>query len=132
VSIRQCRHKVLSMTFWLLTIGNHHSNFIETYDPPEHFICIGCSTIIYVKQPWLYFVAGNVSAVFTYKWKGEDMARMLDDMTRRVMVKITIASHCTKPYGNINRYLYTILLSYMILYTTIPNSFDLFIVVPNF
>ncbi|KAL5234628.1 hypothetical protein ACI65C_002038 [Semiaphis heraclei] len=46
---------------------------------------------------------GNVSAVFTYKWKGEDMARMLDDMTRRVMVKITIASHCTRPYGNINR-----------------------------
>ncbi|XP_015374518.1 PREDICTED: protein goliath isoform X1 [Diuraphis noxia] len=45
----------------------------------------------------------NVSAIFTYKWKGEDMARMLDDMTRRVMVKITIASHCTRPYGNINR-----------------------------
>ncbi|KAL4112992.1 hypothetical protein QTP88_016702 [Uroleucon formosanum] len=45
----------------------------------------------------------NVSAVFTYKWKGEDMARMLDDMTRRVIVKITIASHCTRPYGNINR-----------------------------
>ncbi|XP_022167003.1 protein goliath isoform X2 [Myzus persicae] len=45
----------------------------------------------------------NVSAVFTYKWKGEDMARMLDDINRRVMVKITIASHCTRPYGNINR-----------------------------
>ncbi|XP_025424764.1 protein goliath-like isoform X2 [Sipha flava] len=45
----------------------------------------------------------NVSAVFTYKWKGEDMARMLDDTKRRVMVKITIASHCTRPYGNINR-----------------------------
>ncbi|XP_050053395.1 E3 ubiquitin-protein ligase goliath isoform X2 [Aphis gossypii] len=45
----------------------------------------------------------NISAVFTYKWKGEDMARMLDDVTRRVMVKITIASHCTRPYGNINR-----------------------------
>lgn len=52
----------------------------------------------------LFFrVAGNVSAVFTYKWKGEDMARMLDDITRTVIVKITIASHCTKPYGNINR-----------------------------
>lgn len=29
---------------------------------------------------------------------------MLDDATRKVMVKITIASHCTRPYGNINRY----------------------------
>lgn len=53
-------------------------------------------------------VAGNVSAVFTYKWKGEDMARLLDDSTRRVMVKITIASHCTRPYGNINRYVFAL------------------------
>ncbi|XP_050434290.1 E3 ubiquitin-protein ligase goliath isoform X2 [Adelges cooleyi] len=45
----------------------------------------------------------NVSAVFTYKWKGEDMARMLEDKTRRVVVKITIASHCNRPYANINR-----------------------------
>ncbi|VVC33751.1 Hypothetical protein CINCED_3A000827 [Cinara cedri] len=45
----------------------------------------------------------NVSAVFTYKWKGEDMARFVDDSTKKVMVRITIASHCTKPYSNINR-----------------------------
>ncbi|XP_050544845.1 E3 ubiquitin-protein ligase goliath-like [Daktulosphaira vitifoliae] len=45
----------------------------------------------------------NLSAVFTYKWKGEDMARMLEDKNRKVVVKITIASHCTRPYANINR-----------------------------
>lgn len=57
---------------------------------------------------------GNVSAVFTYKWKGEDMARLLDDSTRRVMVKITIASHCTRPYSNINRYFFIFYLFFLL------------------
>ncbi|KAI5702662.1 hypothetical protein M8J75_002764 [Diaphorina citri] len=44
----------------------------------------------------------NMSAVFTYKWKGEELARLLDNGTR-IIAKITIASHCNRPYTNINR-----------------------------
>lgn len=44
----------------------------------------------------------NISAVFTYKWKGEELAKLIENGTR-IMTQITIASHCTRPFANINR-----------------------------
>ncbi|XP_075234439.1 ring finger protein goliath isoform X4 [Lycorma delicatula] len=43
----------------------------------------------------------NMSAVFTYKWKGEELAHLLDNGTR-IYAHVTIASHCTRPYNTIN------------------------------
>lgn len=45
---------------------------------------------------------GNISAVFTYKWKGEELAKLIENGTR-IMAQITIANHCTRPFANINR-----------------------------
>lgn len=43
----------------------------------------------------------NISAVFTYKWKGEELSKLLDNGTA-IVANITIASH-SRPYTNINR-----------------------------
>lgn len=50
----------------------------------------------------LLSVAGNISAIFTYKWKGEELAKLIENGTR-IMAQITIANHCARPFANINR-----------------------------
>jgi hypothetical protein len=47
-------------------------------------------------------VAGNISAVFTYKWKGEELAKLTENNSK-VYVHITIASHSSSRTVNINR-----------------------------
>ncbi|XP_063927590.1 E3 ubiquitin-protein ligase goliath-like [Zophobas morio] len=44
----------------------------------------------------------NISAVFTYKWKGEDLARLAENNSK-VYVHITIASQTSSRTANINR-----------------------------
>uniref|UniRef100_A0A1Y1LZ18 RING-type domain-containing protein n=1 Tax=Photinus pyralis TaxID=7054 RepID=A0A1Y1LZ18_PHOPY len=44
----------------------------------------------------------NISAVFTYKWKGEEIAKLLENDTK-VLVHMTIASRSTSPSATINR-----------------------------
>ncbi|XP_039295102.1 protein goliath-like isoform X2 [Nilaparvata lugens] len=43
----------------------------------------------------------NISAVFTYKWVGEELVRLMENGTR-VYAHISIASRCTKPFNSIN------------------------------
>ncbi|KAK6637141.1 hypothetical protein RUM44_007555 [Polyplax serrata] len=43
-----------------------------------------------------------MSAVFTYKWKGEQLAKLIDDGSK-IMVHITAATHCTRPKPHVNR-----------------------------
>ena len=47
--------------------------------------------------------SGNISAVFTYKWKGEDLARLAENNSK-VYVHITIASQTSSRTANINRW----------------------------
>lgn len=47
-------------------------------------------------------ISGNISAVFTFKWKGEELARLVDAGTK-VYVQISVATHCTRPSAHINR-----------------------------
>ncbi|KAJ3630591.1 hypothetical protein MTP99_011783 [Tenebrio molitor] len=44
----------------------------------------------------------NISAVFTYKWKGEELAKLTENNSK-VYVHITIASHSSSRTVNINR-----------------------------
>ncbi|EEB17225.1 protein goliath precursor, putative [Pediculus humanus corporis] len=44
----------------------------------------------------------NMSAVFTYKWKGEQLAKLVDNGSR-VIIYITVATHCTRPIVHSNR-----------------------------
>lgn len=44
----------------------------------------------------------NISAVFTYKWKGEEIAKLTENDSR-VLVHMTIASRTTSPSATINR-----------------------------
>ncbi|KAL3266062.1 hypothetical protein HHI36_010249 [Cryptolaemus montrouzieri] len=45
---------------------------------------------------------GNICAVFTYKWKGEELAS-LTERFNKVYIHITVASHTTSRTANINR-----------------------------
>lgn len=47
-------------------------------------------------------ISGNISAVFTYKWKGEELARLADNDTK-VLVHITIGPSVTARISTINR-----------------------------
>ncbi|CAB3384764.1 Hypothetical predicted protein [Cloeon dipterum] len=44
----------------------------------------------------------DISAVFTYLWKGESLAQRVDNGTR-VMLSIGVGSFCSRPYSSINR-----------------------------
>ncbi|KAL0273379.1 UNVERIFIED_CONTAM: hypothetical protein PYX00_006060 [Menopon gallinae] len=44
----------------------------------------------------------NMSAIFTYKWKGEQLARLVDNGSR-VMMHITVATRCTRSSNHVNR-----------------------------
>ncbi|CAH1966910.1 unnamed protein product [Acanthoscelides obtectus] len=56
--------------------------------------------IIYLQ--FLCFVSGNVSAIFIYKWKGEELVKALQNDST-VYVHITIAAHTSSRQANINR-----------------------------
>lgn len=42
------------------------------------------------------------SAIFTFKWKGEELSRLVDNGTK-VMVQISIAEVCPRTATNINK-----------------------------
>lgn len=48
-------------------------------------------------------VPGNISAVFTYKWKGAEITRLIENGTR-VMIGITKGRTFTSVGNNINKY----------------------------
>lgn len=68
--------------------------------------CIkGCSTI---NNVYLFVVAGNISAVFTYKWKGEEITRLVDNGTK-VMIGIIKGRTFTHINNNINKFVSTLI-----------------------
>ena len=50
-------------------------------------------------------VADNITAVLTYRWKGDQLVKLLADggVGHRVMVEITVANRCTRTLNSINR-----------------------------
>jgi hypothetical protein len=57
---------------------------------------------LYYNHIYSLFVLGDISAVFTYLWKGESLAQKVDNGTR-VIMNIGVGSFCSRPYSSINR-----------------------------
>lgn len=72
--------------------------YVSVYAGSLNFDCI----YALIAEIYLFIFPGEFGAVFTYKWKGEELSKLVDNGTK-VMIHITISEVCPRSPSNINR-----------------------------
>lgn len=93
---------------WVINRKRRINNkpMMNDYGRKGIFCCFGEKNIFWVTDFWSSInisFAGNITAVFTTRKKGEEMAELLN-RDHQLNVSIIEGSKCTKQLGNINRW----------------------------
>ncbi|XP_059480429.1 E3 ubiquitin-protein ligase goliath-like isoform X2 [Neocloeon triangulifer] len=98
---------VLPTQPWIALIRRGHCSYDQKVD--NAFKSNASAVLIFndrespVLQKMRVSTHRDISAVFTYLWKGESLAQKLDNGTR-VIMSIGVGSFCSRPYSSINRH----------------------------